>query len=247
VDHLPCRATPIGYHRNRRPKRHPFRRVSHLRKCSAQAFGNGSGALAPQPRLSVAGLPSSDAGLCGADDDNNRPTIARVRELLPTHGYGTVRPNTDEMAKPPGLVGTLAHEMAHQRLLGEGRLDPFVYDKELFADPLVVFKGRGIFLANLPRTWDGQFGWWSDSVLRKPEFMTSPLFGCVLGPIAWLRGKDRPAWHRHLNLRRAWRVPSNRPLPHRHRRHGIAEARPPAVTVTRPPCPSRTGDGRHVR
>lgn len=113
---------------------------------------------------------------------------------------GTIRLNTDEMAHPMSLVGTLAHELAHQRLLGEGRLDPDVYDNELLTDLLVVFKGLGIFLANLPRTWDGQFGFWPDSDLRKPEYMTSPMFGYALGLMAWLRGEDRPAWHRHLTF-----------------------------------------------
>ena len=113
------------------------------------------------------------------------------REWLPIHEYGTISLNSDEMANSKGLVGTLAHELAHQRLLGEGRLDPFVCDNELLTDPLVVFKGLGIFLANLPRTWDGQFGYWPDSELRKPEYMTSPMFGYVFGLMAWLRGEDR--------------------------------------------------------
>jgi hypothetical protein len=56
------------------------------------------------------------------------------------------------LGDPMGLVGTMAHELAHVLLLGEGRVMSDVYDNELLTDLTVVFHGLGIFLANTPRS-----------------------------------------------------------------------------------------------
>ena len=98
------------------------------------------------------------------------------------------------------LVGTLAHELAHQRLLGEDRIMSEVFDNELLTDLTVVFKGLGIFLANVPRSWDGDHSTWPGTALRKPEYMTGPMFGYALALLAWVRGEDRPDWQKHLRF-----------------------------------------------
>jgi len=98
-----------------------------------------------------------------------------------------------------GLVGTVAHELAHVRLLGEGRLEWSAFDNELLTDLTVVFLGLGIFLANTPRVWESQFTTWPDSDLVKPEYMTPPMFGHALAHLAWFRGEQKPAWSRYLN------------------------------------------------
>ncbi len=124
-------------------------------------------------------------------------------EAVPTEAAGlyegrVIRVNENEMADPMSLVGTLAHELAHQRLLGEGRLDPDVYDNELLTDLTVVFHGLGVFLANVPRHWDGNYTTWPDSDRRKPEYMTGPMFAYALALVAWVRGDERAGWARHL-------------------------------------------------
>lgn len=114
---------------------------------------------------------------------------------------GTViRVNENEAVDPMSLVGTLAHELAHQRLIGEGRLDPDVYDNELLTDLTVVFKGLGIFLANVPRAWDGDHSRWPGTDLRKPEYMTAPMFGYALALLTWLRGEPYPGWAKYLRF-----------------------------------------------
>lgn len=123
-------------------------------------------------------------------------------EAVPTEAAGwyagdVVRLNENEMTDPMWLVGTLAHELAHQRLLGEGRIDPDVYDNELLTDLTTVFMGMGIFLANSPRHWDGNYTSWPGTELRKPEYMTGAMFGYALALLAWVRGSDRPAWMRY--------------------------------------------------
>ena len=106
-----------------------------------------------------------------------------------------IRVNDNELVDPMGLVGTLAHELAHQRLLGEGRITSDAFDNELLTDLTVVFKGLGIFLANCPRNWEGQDTRWPDTDLRKPEYMTPPMFGYALALLAWRarQGKSRLA------------------------------------------------------
>ena len=124
-------------------------------------------------------------------------------EAVPTEAAGwyegeVIRVNENEMPYPMNLVGTLAHELAHQRLLGEGRIDPDVYDNELLTDLTTVFKGMGIFLANVPRHWDGNYTFWPDTQLRKPEYMTGAMFGYALALLAWVRGNHNPTWAKYV-------------------------------------------------
>jgi hypothetical protein len=100
---------------------------------------------------------------------------------------------------PMELVGTIAHELAHVRLLGESRILQEAFDNELLTDLAVVHFGLGIFLANIPRHWDSQYSLWPDSNLRKPEYMTPPMFGWALAHLAWFRGECKPAWAKHLS------------------------------------------------
>lgn len=105
-----------------------------------------------------------------------------------------------ELADPMSLVGTIAHELAHARLLGEGRIRGDVFDNELLTDLTVVHFGLGIFLANVPRNWDSRYSKWPGSDLRKPEYMTPPMFGWALAHLAWFREEKFPSWARSLNL-----------------------------------------------
>ena len=64
-----------------------------------------------------------------------------------------VKIDRSEFKDVEGLVGTMAHELAHVRLLGEGRIESHVFDNELLTDLTTVHFGLGIFLANGPRDW----------------------------------------------------------------------------------------------
>ncbi len=111
-----------------------------------------------------------------------------------------VRLDRSGLHDPMGLVGTIAHELAHVRLLGESRISRKAFDNELVTDLTVVHFGLGIFLANTPRTWASQYTTWPDSKLRKPEYMTPPMFGWALAHLAWFRGEQKPQWARHLSM-----------------------------------------------
>lgn len=116
--------------------------------------------------------------------------------------YGPTRIQLDagQLHEPMSLVGTMAHELAHQRLLGERRIDGDIYDNELLTDLTVVFHGLGLFLANSPRAWRSGFTTWPDSKLRKPEYMTGPMYGYALAHAAWFREERKPSWMRFLSF-----------------------------------------------
>jgi hypothetical protein len=107
---------------------------------------------------------------------------------------------TAEMYDLTGLVGTMAHELAHLRLMGEGRMNGDEFDNELLTDLTAVFHGFGIFLGSSPRNWDSQYGVWPGTQLRRPEYMTLPMFGYALAHSAWLRGEGNPEWARYLSF-----------------------------------------------
>jgi hypothetical protein len=110
-----------------------------------------------------------------------------------------IRIDKSGLDDPLGLVGTMAHELAHVRLLGESRIMREVFDNELLTDLTVVHFGLGLFLANTPRNWDSQYSTWPDSDLLKPEYMTPPMFGWALAHLAWFRGEKKPQWARYLS------------------------------------------------
>jgi len=129
-------------------------------------------------------------------------------DVLPTAPAGTfqsrarrflIRISESEIDNPMALVGTLAHELSHARLLGEERIQDNVFDNELLTDLTTVAFGLGIFLANAPRSWKSGLSRWPNSNLRKPEYMTSTMFGYALAHVAWWRGENKPVWAAHLN------------------------------------------------
>lgn len=110
-----------------------------------------------------------------------------------------IRIETSELANPFGLAATLAHELSHVRLLGEGRLGGDEYDNELLTDLTALFFGFGIFLANDSRVWDSSYSIWPGTTLKKPEYMTRPMAGYALAHRAWFEGNRWPAWANHLH------------------------------------------------
>ena len=111
-----------------------------------------------------------------------------------------IRLETSQIAEPMMLVGTMAHEIAHLRLLGENRIYHEVFDNELLTDLTVVFHGLGIFLANVPRACESHFTTWPGTDARRPEYMTQPMYGYAMAHTAWYRNERKPDWARHLRL-----------------------------------------------
>jgi hypothetical protein len=100
---------------------------------------------------------------------------------------------------PTVLVATIAHELGHARLLGEGRLHAGREDHEPLTDLLTVFLGMGVFTGNAVfsfRQWTDGFsqGWQTE----RRGYMTEEMFGYALGLFAWVRGESSPGWSKYL-------------------------------------------------
>jgi hypothetical protein len=111
-----------------------------------------------------------------------------------------VKIDVSEIDDLVGLVGTMAHELAHARLLGECRISRDIFDNELLTDLTTVHFGLGVFSANSPRSWTSKMSNWPNSELRRPEYMSPPMFGWALAHLALFRGETKPAWAKYLSL-----------------------------------------------
>ena len=117
-----------------------------------------------------------------------------------TYGEDVIEIDTSGLPDPMGLVGTIAHELGHVKLLGEGRTMSEEYDNELLTDLTTVHFGLGIFTANKPAHVVPTQARWPGTTLFKPEYMTPPMYGWALAHLAWFRGEEKPAWARHLKF-----------------------------------------------
>ncbi|MFN0020953.1 MAG: hypothetical protein ACKVP0_22055 [Pirellulaceae bacterium] len=113
-------------------------------------------------------------------------------------GYTLVHLDVSEMAEPLYVVGTLAHELAHARLMGEHRVTGDEFDNELLTDLTTVALGMGIFLASAPRNWRSGYSKWAGTDFNRPEYMTPPMFGYAFAHLAWMDNDRNPNWINHL-------------------------------------------------
>lgn len=97
-----------------------------------------------------------------------------------------------KLAQPEIMVATLAHELAHIKLLGENKMK--VNDEKLTDLTTVVF-GLGIFNANAAfqtiRTSEAS-GW------RKMGYLTQMEWGYALSLLAYIRNEKAPGWMEYL-------------------------------------------------
>jgi hypothetical protein len=97
-----------------------------------------------------------------------------------------------ELRQPEFMVATLAHELAHIKLLGEERLEE---NDEQLTDLTTVAFGLGVFNANAAFTSFQDFqshGWQKLGYLKQMDW------GYVLALFARLREENAPEWAKHL-------------------------------------------------
>jgi hypothetical protein len=100
--------------------------------------------------------------------------------------------NRKNLSEPESLVSTLAHEIAHIKLLGENRMKD---NDEYLTDLTTVIFGLGVFNANdafQTYTGIGYRGWQSQGYLSQMQW------GYALALFAHVRGEKSPAWINHL-------------------------------------------------
>jgi hypothetical protein len=91
------------------------------------------------------------------------------------------------------LIATVAHELAHVKLLGEKRIEE--NDEEL-TDLTTVFFGFGLFNANCSSKFKSNIGSWGYSALG---YLAQNEWGYALAILAYCRGESEPAWIEYLN------------------------------------------------
>jgi hypothetical protein len=98
------------------------------------------------------------------------------------------------LSEPEKIVATLAHEIAHIKLLGEGRLDE---NNEHLTDLTTILFGFGIFNANAAFTFRKDSNSWGYSKLG---YFTQSQWAYALALQAYLRGEYQPEWIKYLAL-----------------------------------------------
>jgi hypothetical protein len=106
---------------------------------------------------------------------------------------------TSQTRDPMCLVATIAHELAHVRLLGEGRLHAGFEDHEPLTDLLTIFMGLGVFTGNSSFS----FSQWGDAAsqgwqVERRGYLTEESIGYALSLFAWLRCDSGSTWSKHL-------------------------------------------------
>ncbi len=104
-----------------------------------------------------------------------------------------------QLDNPMSLIATVAHELAHVRLLGEQRI-PYDHEaNEPLTDLLTVCLGMGIFTANSVFS----FNQWTDTFsqgweVQRHGYLTEEMFGYALAIFAWTRSESDPVWSKFL-------------------------------------------------
>jgi hypothetical protein len=98
--------------------------------------------------------------------------------------------------RPTALVATIAHELGHALLLGEGHITTEREDHEPLTDLLAIYCGLGIFSANAAFEYNSDSRRWTTNRLG---YLTEPMYGYGLARYAWLRGDTDPRWARFLD------------------------------------------------
>lgn len=126
------------------------------------------------------------------------------------HALGTYRPRSDgkhlitletrQASNPEMMAATIAHELGHVILHGEGRLDDDCDDHEPLTDLLTVFYGMGIFSANTTLVFEQwtnqQYQGWR---IGGGGYLTEQMYGYALAFFASFREESKPVWMKYLN------------------------------------------------
>ncbi len=111
-------------------------------------------------------------------------------------GRAVVSLSMSQMRSPVALIATVAHELAHERLLGEDRIVPERHDGEQLTDLVTVYLGLGVFNANAAFQFSqSRHGWRS----QRLGYLSQPMFGYALACWSVMRGDPRPLWAKHLD------------------------------------------------
>ena len=103
------------------------------------------------------------------------------------------------LGDPLALVATIAHELGHVLLLGQGRISPDEADHEPLTDLLTVFLGLGVITSNaVVRESTLRMGHFSTWQMSRGGYLTMQQYGYALALFARLREEQPQKWVRVL-------------------------------------------------
>lgn len=121
---------------------------------------------------------SNAAGLYLGKNDKGKYNVALERSQL---------------NNPVKMIATLSHELAHIKLLGEGRLP---VNDEYLTDLVTLVFGFGIFSANSAFQFNQETDRWSYS---RQGYLSEQMYGYALSYFAYLRNESSPEWAEYLS------------------------------------------------
>ena len=98
----------------------------------------------------------------------------------------------NNLLDPIGLVSTLAHEIAHIKLLGENRLKK---NNESLTDLTTIVYGMGVISANAAFRFNSGFKEWG---YQKLGYLSQIEWGYALAVYATMLNQPCPSWANHL-------------------------------------------------
>ena len=133
------------------------------------------------------------------------PTPGAKAESEPPH-EAVVGIEVSNLDDPPGLVGTMVHEVCHLVLSDAGVMGD-VANYELLTDLTTVFVGMGLLTANAafrsgwtgPRSglaWGRSGGWET----RRSGYMSEEMYGYALAAWTLRRDEPEPDWTEYLSV-----------------------------------------------
>lgn len=128
------------------------------------------------------------------------------RDSLPfaagTYGHShrhVIVVDNGQLYHPADLICTMASDLAHARLHGEGGVHRPRHDEELLTDLTAFALGFAVFMANAsPPVSMSSSSPWPGTKLPMPRHMTSPMYGYALGHVAWFKAQRKPPWMKFL-------------------------------------------------
>ena len=107
------------------------------------------------------------------------------------HRRRTIRIAESQLDDPLQLAATLAHELAHELLLGGGLTTVDQPDHESLTDLLPVYLGLGVLLANATLRENS-------GTMSQQGYLPARTIGYALALFAWVREKEQPSWEKFL-------------------------------------------------
>ena len=133
--------------------------------------------------------------------DDEMPEAAGQYHRHDRREQATIWIAESQLKRQEVAIAIVAHELAHEILLGGKLLEQGEKDHEWVTDLLPVFLGLGVFATNSSvlesHVREGNEYWWT---IGKLGYLPMRVFAYALACFASIREESRPEWSRHLRL-----------------------------------------------